>query len=252
MSLVELEAVTKIHGVGYGTPGRPALDNVSLGVAGGELAAVMGPSGSGKSTLLNLLAGLDRPTRGTVRVDGQDLHRLGEAALARFRRARVGYVFQFFYLLGTLTVLENVTLPAELAGRTGRDARRRALDLLERLGIREAAGQFPARLSGGQQQRVAVARALVNSPALLLADEPTGALDTRSGEQVMDLLAQLNREGQTILMVTHDPKLATRCSRRVISLLDGCVVQDSVLERDGVPAAEVVRLHAHANARSAS
>ena len=247
--MIELAGVTKVHGgAGGAAPAPAALDNVTLAFDQGELTAVMGPSGSGKSTLLNLLAGLDRPTRGTVTLAGQELGRMSEAELARFRRSQIGYVFQFFYLLSTLTALENVMLPAELAGRKGGAPRRRALDLLERLGIGEAARQYPARLSGGQQQRVAVARAMVNSPALLLADEPTGALDSRAGEQVLDVLAELNREGQTILIVTHDARLAARSAQRVVGLLDGRVVSDSRLDPAGAPAAELLRLHAVAGA----
>jgi putative ABC transport system ATP-binding protein len=220
--IVELDGIVKVYPGG----GPPALDHVSLTVAAGEVAAIMGPSGSGKSTLLNLVAGLDRPTAGSVRVNGVELTRLGEAALARYRRTTVGLVFQFFNLLNNLTVLDNVAVPAELSGMSRREARRRALELLDRLGLGGQTRSFPARLSGGQRQRVAVARALVNRPALLLADEPTGALDTRSGEQVLDVLRDLNRDGQTIVLVTHDPRLAERCAGRVVRLVDGAVARD--------------------------
>ena len=220
--LVELTAVVKV----YSGAERPAVDHVSLSIGAGEVAAVMGPSGSGKSTLLNLVAGLDRPSGGSIRVDGVELTRLGEAQLARYRRTKVGLVFQFFNLLNNLTVLDNVAVPAELAGVGRRQARRRSLELLDELGLVEQARSFPTRLSGGQRQRVAVARALVNRPALLLADEPTGALDKRSGEQVIDLLGGLNRAGQTIVLVTHDPRLAGRCADRVVSLVDGAVAED--------------------------
>ncbi|HYW27063.1 MAG TPA: ABC transporter ATP-binding protein [Terriglobales bacterium] len=223
--LLELTGVVKV----YGGAERPALDRVSLAVPAGAVAAVMGPSGSGKSTLLNLVAGLDRPTSGSVRVDGVELTRLGEAALARYRRTTVGLVFQFFNLLNNLTVLDNVAVPAELAGVRRGVARRRASVLLEELGLAEHARAFPARLSGGQRQRVAVARALVNRPPLLLADEPTGALDSRSGEQVVDLLVRLNRAGQTILLVTHDARLAERCASRIVTLVDGAVARDGAL-----------------------
>jgi len=223
--LLELTGIVKV----YRGAERPAIDRVTLAVPAGEVAAVMGPSGSGKSTLLNLVAGLDRPTAGSVRVDGVELTRLGEAELARYRRTKVGLVFQFFNLLNNLTVLDNVAVPAELAGRGRRESRRRALALLEELGIGDQARSFPARLSGGQRQRVAVARALVNRPPLLLADEPTGALDRRSGEQVIDLLTELNRAGQTILLVTHDPRLAARCASRVVTLVDGAVAGDGAL-----------------------
>src|SRR5215472_668367 len=223
--LLELTGIVKV----YRGAERPALDRVTLAVAAGEVAAVMGPSGSGKSTLLNLVAGLDRPTSGSVRVDGVELTRLGEAQLARYRRTKVGLVFQFFNLLNNLTVLDNVAVPAELAGVRRGVARRRASVLLEELGLAEHARAFPARLSGGQRQRVAVARALVNRPPLLLADEPTGALDSRSGEQVVDLLVRLNRAGQTILLVTHDARLAERCASRIVTLVDGAVARDGAL-----------------------
>jgi putative ABC transport system ATP-binding protein len=226
-TLVELTEVSKTYD---GAGSRAALDEVSLDMEAGELTAIMGPSGSGKSTLLNLVAGIDRPTGGRVRVAGEDLGRLSEARLARFRRARLGFVFQFFNLLGNLTVLENVLIPAQLLGTRPAPARARARQLLGQLDITELADHYPARLSGGQQQRVAIARALINQPSLLLADEPTGALDTHSGEQVMKLIQGLNREGQTVLLVTHDAKLATRYAGRVVTLIDGRVDDDTRLE----------------------
>ncbi len=207
----------------------PAVCGVSLSVQAGEFVAVMGPSGSGKSTLLNLIAGLDRPSGGTVVVDGVDLGALGEAALARFRRRRVGFVFQFFNLLGSLTVAGNVRIPAQLAGVKPRVAAQRVQELLDQLDLAEVADHFPARLSGGERQRVAVARALVNRPALLLADEPTGALDSRAGDHVVELLARLHRDGQTILLVTHDAKLAATAADRVVTLRDGRVLDDAPL-----------------------
>jgi putative ABC transport system ATP-binding protein len=221
--LVELTAVVKV----YPGAGQPAVDRVSLAIAEGEAVAIMGPSGSGKSSLLNLVAGLDRPTSGSIRVAGVELTRLGEAALARYRRSRVGLVFQFFNLLSNLTVLDNVAVPGELSGMSRRESCRRAGELLADLELGDRVRSFPAQLSGGQRQRVAVARALINRPALLLADEPTGALDTRSGEQVMDLLDELNRAGHTLVLVTHDPRLAARCASRVIRLVDGAVAEDS-------------------------
>ncbi len=238
--LVELTDVRKVYD--GGAP-HPALNGVSLGFDRGEFVAVMGPSGSGKSTLLNMVAGLDRPTSGRVLVDGRDLGRAGEAELARYRRSRVGFVFQFFNLLGSLTVLENVMVAAQLAGRSSTAAaRQRARELLAQLGIADQAARYPARLSGGQQQRVAIARALVNRPLMLLADEPTGALDSRSGEQVMELLVELNRSGQTVLLVTHDAKLAARYAGRVVSLVDGRVADDVVLQPSAASPAEVVRV----------
>lgn len=210
--------VSKVYS---GDRGTPALDRITLTIPAGQVSAVMGPSGSGKSTLLNLIGGLDRPTRGTIAIDDQDLGRLSEAGLARFRRTRVGIIFQFFNLLNNLTALDNVLIPAQLAGVKIGDARRRASDLLERLEITALRDQYPARMSGGQRQRVAIARALINNPALLLADEPTGALDSRSGDQVMAILADLNRNGQTIVLVTHDERLARTHATRIIELIDG-------------------------------
>jgi len=221
--LVELNDVSKVYN---GNRSSAALDSVSIGITAGQVTAVMGPSGSGKSTLLNVIGGLDRPSRGNVVVDGVDLGRLGEAALARFRRTRVGIIFQFFNLLNNLTALDNVLIPAQLAGVKASDARRRADDLLERLDITDQRNKYPARMSGGQRQRVAIARALINNPALLLADEPTGALDTRSGDQVLAILSDLNRSGQTIVLVTHDERLASTHAHRVIRLVDGAVVDN--------------------------
>jgi putative ABC transport system ATP-binding protein len=221
--LIALTDVSRTYGA------VPAVDGVSLTVGAGAFVAVMGPSGSGKSTLLNLIAGLDRPSSGTVVVDGVDLATLGEAALARFRRRRVGFVFQFFNLLGSLTVAGNIRVPAQLAGVKPRVAAQRVRELLDQLDLAGVADHFPARLSGGERQRVAVARALVNRPALLLADEPTGALDSRAGEHVMELLAGLHRGGQTILLVTHDAKLAATAADRVVTLRDGRVLDDAPL-----------------------
>ncbi|GAA4896878.1 ABC transporter ATP-binding protein [Streptomyces coeruleoprunus] len=208
-----------------------ALDGVSLEIRTGEAVAVMGPSGSGKSTLLNMVAGLDRPTSGRVVVHGEDLGGLDEKGLALFRRHRIGMVFQFFNLLDDLPALDNVALAGQLTGSPARQARKRALELLDELGIADRKDIYPAALSGGERQRVAVARALMNRPALLLADEPTGALDSRSGEQVMDLLLDLNQIGQTLLMVTHDERLAERCASRVIEVADGRLARQRTLER---------------------
>ena len=226
--VIQLTGVTKTYQAGA----PPALADVSIGVAAGEVVAVMGPSGSGKSTLLNLVAGLDKPTTGTVTVAGRRIDALGEGALARFRARHVGIIFQFFNLLDDLTVEDNVLLPAQLAGASRRQARARAAELLERMGIGEHRDAYPARLSGGQRQRVAIARALVNSPELLLADEPTGALDTASGEEIGRLLRELNAGGQTLVLVTHDPALAQRFAARTVLLVDGQVATAGA----GVPA----------------
>ncbi|WP_433073092.1 ABC transporter ATP-binding protein [Dactylosporangium sp. CA-052675] len=214
--LIAFDDVTKQY-----EGGTAALDGLSLRVRRGEALAVLGPSGSGKSTLLNLIAGLDRPTSGTVTVDGVRVDRLSEAASAQYRRTRIGMVFQFFNLLDDLTVLDNVLLPAQLSGTGRGPALKRAQELLEYLGVARHAKAFPGRLSGGERQRVAVARALMNRPPLLLADEPTGALDTASGQEVRRLLTELNGDGQTLLLVTHDLALAEACATRTISLVDG-------------------------------
>jgi len=217
--VIRLDGVTKAYQAGT----RPALSAVSMSVRSGEVAAIMGPSGSGKSTLLNLIAGLDRPTSGTVTVAGRRIDTLGEGALARFRARHIGIIFQFFNLLDDLTVTDNVLLPAQLAGASRRRAQARAAELLARLGIDKHRDDYPARLSGGQRQRVAIARALVNSPELLLADEPTGALDTATGQEIGRLLSELNAAGQTLVLVTHDPALAARYAARTIALVDGHV-----------------------------
>jgi putative ABC transport system ATP-binding protein len=222
-ALISVSEVTKR----YQGEGRPAVDRVSLTITAGEAVAVMGPSGSGKSTLLNLIAGLDRPDDGSITVAGQRIDKLSETGVARFRRARAGMIFQFFNLLDDLTVLDNVLLPAELAGVRRAKARARAQELLKALRIERHRDAYPARLSGGERQRVAIARALMNRPALLLADEPTGAVDTAAGEEIGELLLDLNASGQTLVIVTHNPDLATRYTRRVVQLLDGRIASDT-------------------------
>lgn len=224
------EAVVRLDGVRKEYGGTTALDGVSLEIRAGEAVAVMGPSGCGKSTLLNMISGLDRPTGGTVHVHGEDVGELNEKGLALYRRRRIGMVFQFFNLIDDLSALDNVALAAQLTGTPARQARRRALELFEELGIADRRNAYPAVLSGGERQRVAVARALMNRPALLLADEPTGALDSRSGEQVMDLLLDLNQIGQTLILVTHDEHLARRCASRLVLLADGRVAGEHTLE----------------------
>ncbi|WP_329389011.1 ABC transporter ATP-binding protein [Streptomyces sp. NBC_01351] len=226
----ERHVVVRLDGVHKEYGDAKALDGLSLEIRAGDAVAVMGPSGCGKSTLLNMVAGLDRPTSGLVEVHGQDLGQLNETGLALFRRRNVGMIFQFFNLIDDLPTLDNVALAAQLTGTSARQARRRALELLDELGVAGRRNNYPATLSGGERQRVAVARALMNRPALLLADEPTGALDSRSGEQVMDLLIDLNQIGQTLLIVTHDRQLATRCAGRLIEVADGRVAGESALE----------------------
>ena len=226
--VIRLDGVTKTYQAGA----PPALDDVHLSVAAGEVLAVMGPSGSGKSTLLNLVAGLDRPSQGQVTVAGRRIDNLSETALARFRARHVGIIFQFFNLLDDLTVEDNVLLPAQLAGASRRQARDRAQELLARMGIERYRDAYPARMSGGQRQRVAIARALVNAPELLLADEPTGALDTATGQEIAGLLRELNHDGQTLVLVTHDQALARGFAARTVQLVDGQLAADSA----GVPA----------------
>jgi putative ABC transport system ATP-binding protein len=234
-TVVQLENVFKRYdGPGLPNTGNAAVDDVSLRVVPGEAVAIMGPSGSGKSTLLNLIAGMDKPTSGAIRVGDERVDMLSEAGAARFRRRRVGMIFQFFNLLDDMTVIDNVLLPAQLAGAKARDARQRADELLDVLRIAHRRDAYPARLSGGERQRVAIARALVNRPSLLLADEPTGAVDTATGEEIGRLLLELNAGGQTLIVVTHSPELAQRYARRVVHIADGRVASDTPVVRDPV------------------
>jgi len=219
--VIAFDHVSRHYATGRGTV--IALDDVSLTVNRGEWVAIVGPSGSGKSTLMNLIAGIDRASSGDVHVAGRDLTRLSEERLARWRGQQVGIVFQFFQLMPTLTVHENVLLPMELRGGV-RDAR--ALALLDRVGVAGLADKLPTELSGGEQQRVAIARALANDPAILLADEPTGNLDSATGERVITLLRELATEERTLVIVTHDERLAARAPR-VVTLADGRIVRDT-------------------------
>ncbi len=222
--IIHISDVVKTYPLAAG--GFTAIDHISLEIEPGEFVAVVGRSGSGKTTLLNVLAGIDRPTSGTVNVAGADLRSLSESGLAVWRGRNIGLVFQFFQLLPTLTVLENVLLPMDFADKVPLDERRvRALDLLERVGIANQADKLPATLSGGQQQRAAIARALANDPPLLLADEPTGNLDSVTASAVLDLFADLNAEGRTIVVVSHETDLRSIASRQV-TLQDGRVTAD--------------------------
>jgi putative ABC transport system ATP-binding protein len=206
-----------------------ALRGVDLAIERGEFVAIMGPSGCGKSTLLNLLAGLDRPTAGEVRLDGERIDQLGEAELARLRRRRIGFVFQFFNLLPALSAVENVELPLLLIGRRRKDARRTADELLGELGVGDKRAAAPVQLSGGQQQRVALARALANSPDIVLGDEPTGNLDSAATREVLGLLRGARDRGQTLLLVTHDARVAAAADR-IVLLRDGLVSDESELQ----------------------
>jgi putative ABC transport system ATP-binding protein len=241
-AVVEARGLGKVHG--RGEAAVTALQEVDLTVRPGEFVAVTGPSGCGKSTLLNLIGGLDSPTTGEIRLRGERIDQAGEARRARLRRTEIGFVFQFFNLILNLTVRDNVELPALLAGVPAREARRRTSELLERLGLADAGERVPGDLSGGQQQRVAIARALVNRPSLLLADEPTGNLDSGAAREVMSVLRERHREGQTIVLVTHDLRIASSADR-VIGMRDGQISSETVIdegERGADPLVRVVSL----------
>jgi putative ABC transport system ATP-binding protein len=202
-----------------------AVRGVSLEIARGDSVAIVGPSGCGKSTLLNLVGGIDRPTAGMVIVDGDRVDAMRDATATRFRLLRIGFVFQRFYLMPALSAAENVELPMAEAGMSGRKRAARARELLAYVGLAERRSHRPAQLSGGEQQRVAIARALANAPRILLADEPTGELDAKTGAEMIELLARVNRDGTTLVVVTHDEALA-RAARRVVHMRDGLVVDD--------------------------
>ncbi|QOY85974.1 ABC transporter ATP-binding protein [Paludibaculum fermentans] len=223
-SILSLRGVTK--SIDTGTHRVQILRGIELDIQEGEFVAIMGASGSGKSTLLGLLAGLDAPTTGTIHLDGEEISHLGEDALADLRGRKIGFVFQSYQLIPTLTAEENVLLPAELAGDVSSGAMARARQLLDTVGLEDRREHYPVQLSGGEQQRVALARAFMRQPPLLLADEPTGNLDSVNGRQVLDLLLSMNRqEGATLVLVTHDRDLATYATR-IITLKDGAVVSD--------------------------
>ena len=224
--IIAMQDVTRTYDLG-GQQVR-AVNGLSLQVEAGEFVAIIGPSGSGKSTLMNLLACLDSPTEGAYRLEGVEVGKLDDDRLSRVRNSKIGLVFQSYNLLPRMTALENVELPL-LYGTSGEDGKA-ARAALEAVGLGERAHHWPSQLSGGQQQRVAIARALINDPAIILADEPTGALDTRSGLEVMDILQRLNREGRTVILVTHEQTIAEH-ARRVISLQDGRIVTDEAVAR---------------------
>ncbi len=223
---IALTAITKTYK--NGSLEVPVLHGIDLRIERGEYVAIMGPSGSGKSTMMNIIGCLDRPTSGTYRLDGEDVSNLDDNALAAIRLRKLGFVFQGFNLLARTDALKNVALPLFYAGVSGRDRQRLAQAALDDVGLADRANHKPNELSGGQQQRVAIARALVNNPAVLLADEPTGNLDTKTSTDIMTLFDQLHDRGRTIVMVTHDENVA-RNARRVIRLLDGMIVADDVV-----------------------
>ncbi|HET7827375.1 MAG TPA: ABC transporter ATP-binding protein [Candidatus Saccharimonadales bacterium] len=223
LALIEIEEVSKVFGFGEAT--TLALDEVALSVEKGEFLAVMGPSGSGKTTLMNIIGLLDRPTHGNYSLGGEPVSRLKPNQMARLRRDRIGFVFQFYNLLPHLNVLDNVSLPLAYRGLTPVRRAKRASDILELVGMREREYFMPTQLSGGQAQRAAIARALINKPGIIIADEPTGNLDSHDSKVVMELLAEIHRQGNTILLVTHNPEL-TRYASRVIYMYDGMIVGD--------------------------
>ncbi|HXH09434.1 MAG TPA: ABC transporter ATP-binding protein [Alphaproteobacteria bacterium] len=229
MAMVKLTDVVKVYRMGTVTV--PALKGISLTVEEGAFVAIMGPSGCGKSTLLNLLGCLDHPTSGSIEIDGMEVAKMGKTELAAMRNRKIGFIFQTFHLLHNATALANVMLPFLYSDVPRSQRKPRAMELLRSVGLEERAHHKPFELSGGQQQRVAIARALVNQPKLILADEPTGNLDSRSGLEIMALLERLNHDGMTILMVTHDPQLGTHANR-IIHLKDGRIVkEEEVKER---------------------
>ena len=222
MSLLHVEGLKKVYTTRFGGQQVEALRDVNFEVEDGEYVAIMGESGSGKTTLLNILAALDRPTAGSVLLDGKDLAGVRESDMAAFRRDHLGFVFQEFNLLDTFSLKDNICLPLVLAGKSWREMEQRLLPLTQRLGIDQLLAKYPYEVSGGQKQRAAVARALITEPRILLADKPTGALDSRATDELLDLFGQINAAGQTILMVTHSVRAASRAGR-VLFIKDGRV-----------------------------
>jgi putative ABC transport system ATP-binding protein len=234
--LIRVKNLTKLFPMGNVTV--RALDGVDLEIRRGSFTVVMGPSGSGKSTLLYLLGGLDRPTSGEIHVNGDSLESMDENALGVYRRRSVGFIFQSFNLVASMNALENVTFPMRFAGVLPRERQKRGMELLSRVGLEKRAHHKPTELSGGQQQRVAIARALVNDPPLILADEPTGNLDTHSGYSIMQMLSELHKQGKTIFVVTHDARM-TAFATDIVRLLDGRIVDQSAYDAAVlVPASE--------------
>ena len=222
--LIDLSGINKSYR--NGDQELQVLKNINLQVEEGEFLAIMGPSGSGKSTLMNIIGLLDRPSSGTYHLDGKEVARLGEKKSAKVRNQEIGFVFQQFFLLSKLNALQNVELPLIYAGVSQSKRKALAEQYLEKVELETRMHHLPSELSGGQKQRVAIARALVNRPSIILADEPTGALDTKTGEQIMELLTELNKEGKTIIMVTHEPEIAAYAKRQIV-IRDGVISSDS-------------------------
>lgn len=221
-TVIQVEKLVKIYQLGKVS--ISALRGISFGVAKGEFVVVMGPSGSGKTTLLNLIGSIDKPTSGAVFIDGRDITTLGEGELTKLRRHKIGFIFQFYNLIPALTAFENIELPLLTAGVSRKDASRRAFELLEMVGLAERVGHFPDELSGGEQQRVAIARALANKPSVILADEPTGDLDTKTSVEVVQILHDTSKkENTTVIVVTHDPLIAEKADR-ILEMRDGNII----------------------------
>ncbi len=227
MKVIEINQVSKVYKMGKEKV--VALDNVSLKIHKGDFVAIIGPSGSGKSTLMHIVGGLDSPTTGTVSIEGKDISRLKDKELSKYRNEKIGFVFQAFNLENSQTALENVMMPLIFAGVSKRERKKRALEALEQVGLKDLAKHKPNEMSGGQRQRVSIARALVNNPEIIFADEPTGNLDSKAGENIMQLFREINEKGFTVIMVTHNPEEAEK-ARRVVKIKDGQITSDIVKE----------------------
>ncbi|MEW9123556.1 MAG: ABC transporter ATP-binding protein [Thermotaleaceae bacterium] len=234
--MIKIEKLKKIYKTG--SIAVAALKGVNLDVEKGEFVAIMGPSGSGKSTLMNILGCLDRPSHGKYQLDGENIESLNDAQLASIRNIKIGFVFQSFNLLARSSALKNVELPMLYAGISAKERKQKAMEALERVGLADRVHHKPNELSGGQRQRVAIARALVNKPAIILADEPTGNLDTKSGNEIMGIFQELNEEGATIVLVTHEADIANH-GKRVVTFRDGEIVEDRLVEKRTLVAAAV-------------
>jgi putative ABC transport system ATP-binding protein len=222
--IIDIDSLTKIYQTGKTE--FKALNNVSLKIQKGDFVSIMGPSGSGKSTLMNIIGCLDRPTSGTIIIDGENISSVGDNQLAEIRGRKIGFIFQKFNLMPTMSALKNIALPMVFLGSPKSEREQRASELLNKVGLTNWATHRPSELSGGQQQRIAIARALTNNPSIILADEPTGNLDTKTGDQIMEILVSLNKEGKTILLVTHEASLK-RFANRIVNMIDGKISEDT-------------------------
>ena len=222
--MIEVNGVSKVYRMGKEKV--VALNNVSLNIEKGEFVAIIGPSGSGKSTLMHIIGGLDSPTAGNILIEGNDIGKLKDKKLSKYRNEKIGFVFQAFNLENSQTALENVMMPLIFAGISKKERKERALKALEQVGIANLAKHKPSEMSGGQRQRVSVARAIVNNPEIVFADEPTGNLDSKSGENIMELFKEINQKGFTVIMVTHNPAEASK-ARRIVKIMDGAITSDT-------------------------